>query len=95
VVTARDLEVAARVGIGACFHVFNPGAINPQRYFIFAFTGCGTGVATNTLAVIDNEAVVHKLLLPIIAVVCLIALIYFDGGERLSSWRPPLERGGI
>ena len=63
VVTARDLEVAACVGVDACFYVLNPGAINTQGYLIFTFAGCGTGVATNTLAIIDNEAVVHKVFL--------------------------------
>jgi hypothetical protein len=63
VVTAGDLKVAACIRVGACFDILNPGAIYTERYLIFTFTGCRTGVATNTLAIIDNEAVVHKVLL--------------------------------
>jgi hypothetical protein len=64
-VAAGDLKMAAIIGKGACFYIFNPGAIHTQRYFIFAFTSGGTGVATNTLAIVDDETVIHKFLLPL------------------------------
>ena len=63
-VAAGDLKMAPVVGKDACFHIFDPGAINTQGHFIFAFTGGRTGVATNTLAIVNDEAVIHKFLLP-------------------------------
>ena len=63
-VAAGDLKMAPVVGKDACFYIFDPGAINTQGHFIFAFTGGRTGVATNTLAIVDDEAVIHKSLLP-------------------------------
>jgi hypothetical protein len=63
-VAAGDLKMAPVVGKDACFYIFDPGAINTQGHFIFAFTGGRTGVATNTLAIVNDEAVIHKFLLP-------------------------------
>jgi len=57
-VAARHLKMAARIGIGPCFYVFNPGTIHAQRDFVFTFTGGRKGVAANTFAVVDEEAVV-------------------------------------
>jgi hypothetical protein len=62
-VTAGDLEMAAAIGENARLHVLNPGAINAQRHLIFALTGSGASVATNTLAIIDDKTVVHKIIL--------------------------------
>jgi hypothetical protein len=62
-VTAGNLEMAAAIGENARLHVLDPGAINAQRHFVFALTSRGAGVATNTLAIIDDEAVVHKIIL--------------------------------
>jgi hypothetical protein len=64
VVTAGNLEVTAAVRKKACFHVFDPGAIDAQGHFVFTFTGSRTGVAPNALAIVDDEAVIHKFLLP-------------------------------
>jgi hypothetical protein len=62
-ITAGNLKMSAGVGVNACLYILDPGAIHAQGYFVFALAGSGAGVATNTLAIIDNEAVVHKVLL--------------------------------
>ena len=58
VVTARYLEVAAVVGEGAGFDVFDPGAVDAEGDFVLTFAGCGAGVAADTFAVVNDEAVV-------------------------------------
>jgi hypothetical protein len=63
-VTAGNLEMSAGVREKACLYVLDPGAINTQGHLILAFTGCGTGVTPNTLAIIDDETVIHNHLLP-------------------------------
>jgi hypothetical protein len=63
-VTAGNLEMPAVIRVKTRFHVLNPSAINTQRHLILTFTSRGTGVASNTLAIIDDEAVIHKHLLP-------------------------------
>jgi hypothetical protein len=52
------------VGESASFHIFDPGAVNTQRHFILAFTSGRASVTPNTLAIVDDETVVHKFLLP-------------------------------
>lgn len=59
-VAAGYLKMPARIGIGACFYVLHPGAIDAQGNFILALAGGGTGVATNALAVINDEAVILR-----------------------------------
>lgn len=58
VVAACNLEVAAVVGERAGFDIFDPSTINTKRNFVLAFAGSRTGMAANTFAVINNEAVV-------------------------------------
>jgi hypothetical protein len=55
--------MTAGVGESARFYIFDPGAIDTQRHFILAFTSGRASVTPNTLAIIDDEAVVHKFLL--------------------------------
>ena len=52
--------MAARVRGRARFHVFNPGAIDTQRHFVFAFAGGGAGVAANALPVVNDKSVVFS-----------------------------------
>jgi len=59
-VAAGHLKMPARIGIGACFYVLYPGAINSQWDFVLALTGSGTGMTTNALAIIDDEAVILR-----------------------------------
>jgi hypothetical protein len=63
-ITTGNLKMSAGVGVNACLYILNPGTIHPQGYFVFALAGSGTSVATNTLAIVDDEAVIHKFLLP-------------------------------
>jgi hypothetical protein len=63
-VTAGDLKVAAGVRESAGFYVFDPGTVDAQRHFIFAFTSGRASVTPNTLTIVDDEAVIHKVLLP-------------------------------
>jgi hypothetical protein len=52
-------KMAAGIWITSFFYRLNPGAKYTQRYFMFTFTGCSTCMATDTLALINNEAVSH------------------------------------
>jgi hypothetical protein len=63
-ITAGNLKMSAGVGVNACLYILDPGAIHAQGYFVFALAGSGTGMATNTLAIVDDEAIIHKFLLP-------------------------------
>lgn len=60
VVAARHLEMATRVGVTAGFHVFDPGAVDAEGHFVFAFAGGGAGVAADALAIIDDKAEVGE-----------------------------------
>jgi hypothetical protein len=94
--------MTAGVGEGTRFYIFDPGAVNTQRHFILAFTSGRASVTPNTLAIIDNEAVVHKFLLPrrdtrvVTDLFCLVDE-EVDGGtmlskKRLRSFLPFLSR---
>jgi hypothetical protein len=63
-ITAGNLKMPASVGVNACLYILDPGAVHAQGYFVFALAGSGAGVATDTLAIVDDEAVIHKFLLP-------------------------------
>ena len=56
VVAARHLKVAAAVRVLARFHILDPRAVDAQRHFVFRFASSGTGVTTNTLAVVDDKS---------------------------------------
>jgi hypothetical protein len=58
-VAAHDRKKPARVWKCAFFDVFDPRPIDAERHFVFGFAGDRTGMTTNALAVIDNEAVIH------------------------------------
>jgi hypothetical protein len=64
-ITAGNLKMAPGIRVNACLNVLNPGAIHTQGHFVFALAGSRTGVATDTLAIVDDEAVIHKFLLPL------------------------------
>jgi hypothetical protein len=63
VITAANLKVAFGLGELPFFHVFDPGAIDPQGYFIFRLTSRAASMAANTGLVIDHKTVVHIYLL--------------------------------
>jgi hypothetical protein len=63
-VAARDLKMAAGVRECALLYVLDPGTVDAQRHFILAFASGRASVTPNTLAIVDDEAVVHKVLLP-------------------------------
>ena len=63
VVATRNLEMAARAGIDARIHIFYPGTIHTKWYLVFTLAGSGTCVTTDTLAIIDDEAVIHDTVL--------------------------------
>jgi hypothetical protein len=58
VIAARHLKMATGVREGTGFNVFYPRSINPKRNFIFRLAGSAACVATDTLPLIDEEAVV-------------------------------------
>jgi hypothetical protein len=60
VVTSRNLEMTARVGIDARIHILYPGTIHTEWYLVFTFAGSRTCVTTDTLAIVDDEAVIHR-----------------------------------
>ncbi len=57
-VAACDLKMTAGVWVAACFYVFDPGAVDAERDFVFAFAGGGAGVAADAFTVVDHKAVI-------------------------------------
>ena len=62
-VAARNLKTAPRVWETALFDVLHRGAIHAQRNLAFGLAGNCAGVAADTLAVVDDEAVIQAMLL--------------------------------
>ena len=58
-VAARDLKYAARVGENAFLDILDPGPVHAHRHLILGFARHRTGVTSDALAVIDDEAVFH------------------------------------
>jgi hypothetical protein len=61
VIAASHLKVAPHIGKGALFYILDPGTVNTQGNPVLRFAGRATGVATNALAVVYQEAIVHAL----------------------------------
>ena len=57
-VAARHLEMTPVVRESARFHIFDPGAVHPQGYFVFAFAGGGAGVTADTFTVVDDKTII-------------------------------------
>ena len=53
-VTAGDLEGAARMGKDANINILHIGAVDRQRHLIFGFTGRATGVTADTFIVVND-----------------------------------------
>ena len=60
VVAARNLKDAPRIGKLALLHILDPGAIDGQRYVVFRLARYRASVATDALAVINDESVSHE-----------------------------------
>jgi len=56
VITAHHAEQPAIIWKLALLDVLNPGAIDANRYLMFAFAGHGTGVAADAFSVVDQES---------------------------------------
>lgn len=61
-ITAHHAEQSSRVGERSLLDVLYPGAIYADRYFVLGFARNRARMAADTLAVIDDEAEVHKLI---------------------------------
>ena len=59
-VAARNLKDAPRIGKLALLHILDPGAIDGQRYVVFRLARYRASVATDALAVINDESVSHE-----------------------------------
>jgi hypothetical protein len=59
-IAACHLKNAARIGKFSSFDVFDPGAIHPDWHLVLGLTRDGAGVASDTLAVVDDETVFHQ-----------------------------------
>jgi hypothetical protein len=59
-IAARDLKMAPCIWVATCFHIFHPGPVNAQRNPVLTLAGSGTGMATDTLAIVNDETVIHK-----------------------------------
>lgn len=59
-VAAGDLKNSARIGEFAFLDVLNPGAVHAQGHQVLGLASNGAGVASDALAVIDDEAVFHR-----------------------------------
>ena len=58
-IAARDLKNTPRIGKQSLLDVFHPGPIHADSNVILGFARNGAGVASDALAVIDDEAVLH------------------------------------
>jgi hypothetical protein len=63
-VTAGDLKMTAGIGESALLYILDPGPIDAKWHLILAFASGGTSVAPYALAIVNDEAVVHKVFLP-------------------------------
>jgi hypothetical protein len=59
-IAAGDLKDAAGAGVFAFFHILDPSAIDGERNMVLGFARHGTCVATDALAVVNDEAVFHS-----------------------------------
>jgi hypothetical protein len=57
VVAAIDKEVTTGVGKLAFLDVFDPGAVDADRHVVFRLTRDGAGMATDTLALVDDKGI--------------------------------------
>jgi hypothetical protein len=62
-VTAMDRKFTCAVRKLTFFDIFNVSAVYTDRNIKFAFTRYRTGMTANTLPVIYNKSVIHKILL--------------------------------
>ena len=62
-ITAHDGKYPARIGKLPLFYILDPGPIDPDGNIMLCFTGNGTGVATDTVAIIYYESKIQKCLL--------------------------------
>ena len=61
VIAPHHRKKPSRVGESSLFDVFYPRSVNADWHFVFGFAGDRTGVTADTLAVIDDKTIVHKL----------------------------------
>jgi hypothetical protein len=57
VITTIDKKIAARIGEFATLNVLDPGTVDPDGDIVFRFTGDGTGMTADTLALVDHKGV--------------------------------------
>jgi hypothetical protein len=57
-VAARHLKAAAHIGIGTRLDILDPRAIHTKRHLIFGFARGGTGVTSDTLALVDQKSII-------------------------------------
>ena len=62
-ITAHDGKYPARVRKLPLFYILNPGPIDPDGDIMLGFAGNRTGVAADTVAIVDNESKIQKCLL--------------------------------
>jgi hypothetical protein len=58
-IASHDAEGAMRVGERALLDILYPRAVDANRRVVLCFAGNGARVATDTLAIVDDEAVAH------------------------------------
>jgi hypothetical protein len=80
VIASHYRKKPARVGKLAFFDVFYPSSIDADRNFVFRFARYCAGVAADTLPVINNKTIVHKLFVLPTIIYCYLAFeTYFFG----------------
>lgn len=65
-ITASDEEIAACIGELPFFNILHPGAINPDWDIVFGFTRDGTGMAADTLTLVDDKGVFRHACFPLV-----------------------------
>ena len=62
-ITAHDWKHPARIRELPLFYILDPGPIDPDRDIMLCFTSNRAGVATDTVAIVDNESKIQVIFL--------------------------------
>ena len=62
-ITAHDGKHPTRVGKLPLFYILNPGPIDPDGDIMLCFTSNSTGVAANTVAIVNYESKIQVIFL--------------------------------
>lgn len=60
-VASHYRKYPTRIGKNTFFDVFHPSPVHSYWNIVFRFTGSRTGMTTDTLSIVDDKSVFHKI----------------------------------